>query len=74
MADSFSLLINDSSPLLAYFPFPDTLSIPNLLEGWNPCFNTSGCPTVPGQQGTGSSYHVTSMDGAAFLIQWWGAQ
>ncbi|KAF8482678.1 hypothetical protein DFH94DRAFT_728905 [Russula ochroleuca] len=71
MADSFSLLINDSSPILTYFPFADTLSIPNFFEGWNPCFSTA-CPTFPGQQVNGSSFHVTSMDGAAFSIQWWG--
>jgi hypothetical protein len=74
MADSFSLLINDSSPLLSYFPFADTLSTPNLFEGWNPCFTTSACSTFPGQQGNGSSLHVTSKDGAAFSVQWWGTQ
>ena len=72
MADSFSLLINDSSPILSYFPFADSLSIPNFFEGWNPCFSVSACPTFPGQQGNGSSFHVTSKDGAAFSIQWWG--
>lgn len=72
MADSFSLLIDDSSPVLSYFPFPDTFSIPNFFEGWNPCFSTSACPTFPGQQGNGSSFHVTSQDGAAFSINWWG--
>jgi hypothetical protein len=72
MADSFSLLIDDSSPILSYFPFPDTLSIPNFFEGWNPCFSISACPTFPSQQGNGSSLHVTSLDGAAFSINWWG--
>jgi hypothetical protein len=72
MADSFSLLIDDSSPILSYFPFADTLSIPNFFEGWNPCFSISACPTFPGAQGNGSSFHVTSKDGAAFSIQWWG--
>ena len=72
MADSFSLLINDSSPVLSYFPFADTLTIPNFFEGWNPCFSISACPTFPGAQGNGSSFHVTSKDGAAFSIQWWG--
>lgn len=72
MADSFSLLVNNSSPLLSYYPFADTLSTPNLSQGWNPCFTTSACPTVPGEQGNGSSFHVTSSDGAAFSIQWWG--
>jgi len=72
MADSFSLLINDSSPTLTYFPFADTLSIPNFFEGWNPCFSISACPTFPGAQGNGSSFHVTSQDGAAFSIHWWG--
>ncbi|KAI0256228.1 hypothetical protein BJV78DRAFT_1278762 [Lactifluus subvellereus] len=72
MADSFTLNIDDSSPLLSYFPFPDTLSIPNFFAGWNPCFSLSACPTFPGQQGTGSGFHVTSQDGAAFSIQWWG--
>jgi hypothetical protein len=74
MADSFSLLVNDSSPLLSYYPFADTLSTPNFFEGWNPCFSTSACSTFPGQQGNGSSFHVTSKDGAAFSIKWWGTQ
>lgn len=72
MADSFSLLIDDSSPSLSYFPFADTLAIPNFFEGWNPCFSISACPTFPGELGNGSSFHVTSKDGAAFSIQWSG--
>jgi hypothetical protein len=72
MADSFKLLIDNDSPLLSYFPFPDTLSVPNFFAGWNPCFSLSACPTFPGQQGTGTGFHVTSQDGAAFSIQWWG--
>jgi hypothetical protein len=72
MADSFTLLVNNSSPQLYYSPFADTLSIPNFLQGWNPCFSISACPTFPGEQGNGSSYHVTSSDGAMFSIQWWG--
>jgi hypothetical protein len=72
MANSFALLINNSSPALSYFPFADTLSTPNPTQGWNPCFTTSACPTFPGQQGNGSSFHVTSLDAAAFSIQWWG--
>ncbi|KAI9456564.1 hypothetical protein BJY52DRAFT_1224230 [Lactarius psammicola] len=72
MADSFSLVVNDSSPSLNYFPFSDTLSVPNFFAGWNPCFSNSACPTFPGQQGNGTSSHVTSRDGAAFSVQWWG--
>ncbi|KAF8271317.1 hypothetical protein EI94DRAFT_1784320 [Lactarius quietus] len=72
MADSFSLLVNDASPALTYFPFSDTLSIPNLFAGWNPCFSNSSCSTYPGQQGNGTSFHITSRDGAAFSVQWWG--
>ncbi|KAI9507911.1 hypothetical protein F5148DRAFT_46156 [Russula earlei] len=72
MADSFTLLIPDSSPQLSYFPFADTLSIPNFFGGWNPCFSTSACPTFPSEQGNGTSFHVTSRDQAAFSIQWWG--
>ncbi|KAI9442464.1 hypothetical protein H4582DRAFT_1283548 [Lactarius indigo] len=72
MADSFSLVVNDSSPLLSYFPFSDTLSVPNFTAGWNPCFSASACSTFPGQQGNGTSFHVTSRDGAAFSVQWWG--
>ncbi|KAI0001361.1 hypothetical protein BJV74DRAFT_882588 [Russula compacta] len=72
MADSFSLLIDNACPLLTYYPFPDTLSIPNFFAGWNPCFSTSACPTFPGEQGNGSSFHVTSKDGAELSIQFWG--
>ncbi|KAI0266662.1 hypothetical protein BC834DRAFT_107759 [Gloeopeniophorella convolvens] len=72
MAHSFQIFIDDPSPQLSYFPIPDTLSIPNLTAGWNPCFGISACPSFPGQQGEGTSFHVTSLDGAAFSIQWWG--
>ena len=72
MADSFSLVVNDTSPTLNFFPFSDTLSIPDLFAGWNPCFTSSACSTFPGQQGNGTSSHVTSLDGAAFSVQWWG--
>jgi hypothetical protein len=72
MADSFNFIVNDSSPALNYFPFSDTLSVPNLFAGWNPCFSISACSTFPGQNGNGTSSHVTSLDGAAFSVQWWG--
>jgi hypothetical protein len=72
MADFFTLLINDNSPLLSYFPFADTLSIPNFSLGWNPCFNLTACTTYHDEQGNGTSFHITSADGAAFSIEWWG--
>ncbi len=73
MADFFTLLINDTSPVLSYFPFADTLSTPNFSLGWNPCFNLSACTTYHDEQGNGTSFHITSRDRAAFSIEWWGA-
>lgn len=72
MAGSFSFVVNDTSPALNFFPFSDTLSTPNFFAGWNPCFSASACSTHPGQQGNGTSSHITSLDGAAFSVQWWG--
>ena len=66
------LTIDDTSPLIVYSPFRDTLSTPNLTTGWNPYYHSSGLASLIGQVGVGESYHITSMDGASLSVKWNG--
>ncbi|KAI0066195.1 hypothetical protein BV25DRAFT_1515950 [Artomyces pyxidatus] len=72
MADTFQLFVDDTSPSLSYFPFADTLGAPNPLAGWNPYYTGSGYANPPGEQGNGTSLHITSLDQASFALQWFG--
>ena len=72
MADSYQVVIDDTSPALDYFPFADTLGVPDLFAGWNPYYSDSGFASTPDQLGNGTSFHVTSLDGAVFAVQWAG--
>ncbi len=65
--------IDDTSPTLSFSPFRDTLSTPNLSEGWNPYCATFGFASALGQLGSGLSYHITSKDGASLSLTWHGA-
>ena len=75
-SSSIPFTIDDTSPTLSYTPFRDTLSVPNLPLGWNPYYELSGFANAPGsgpaQQGNGTSYHITAMDGAKVGVQWFG--
>lgn len=69
------ITIDDTSPTISYFPVSDTLSTPSLYTSWNPYFSVSGfadAPTASGQVGVGTSFHVTSLDGASFTMVWVG--
>lgn len=73
MAETFHIVIDDTSPNLSYFPFSDTLDgTPALAAGWNPYFTNSSFPSSLGAQGDGTSLHITSLDGAAFSFNWTG--
>ena len=75
MANSttLQLSIDDSSPTIQYFPFADTLGQPNLLAGWNAYFTGSFFAATPGETGNGTSLHLTSHDGAAISLTFFGA-
>lgn len=64
--------VDDTSPTISYSPFGDTFSLPNLTAGWNPYFDTSSFASTIGEIGSGTSYHVTSCDGASLSVQWKG--
>ncbi|KAF9010738.1 hypothetical protein BDQ17DRAFT_1421079 [Cyathus striatus] len=64
--------LDDTSPAIAYSPFPDTLGSPNLTAGWNPYFTNSAFATSLAQLGNGTSLHITSLDGAALAVRWFG--
>lgn len=72
MAAIVQFFVNDTSPAISYSPFGDTLSTPNASAGWNPYYSESGFATAQGVQGVGSSYHITSLDGASFTLAWIG--
>lgn len=71
---SFAISIDDTSPTVLYTPFGDNYGVPNLTAGWSPYFSDSGFATDPaaGQQGDGTSFHVTSADGASLRLRWNG--
>jgi hypothetical protein len=73
MSTSFELILDDTSPVINYYPFAETLGAPNLAVGWNSYFSNSGFLSVLGETGNGTSMHVTSLDGAELTIQWFGA-
>jgi hypothetical protein len=73
MADPVQFYVDDTSPSISYFPFGDTFSLPNLTAGWNPYFDQTGFASTSGGTGNGTSYHVTSRDGASLSVQWKGA-
>ena len=72
MADIVQLVVDDTSPEIVYSPFGDTFSTPSTLEGWNPYYSASGFVTSQGEVGNGTSFHITSLDGAVLSLQWRG--
>ncbi|RDB16846.1 hypothetical protein Hypma_002461 [Hypsizygus marmoreus] len=72
MAQTIQFFVDDTSPSVSYSPFGDTFSIADLTAGWNPYFDVSGFVTSLGEVGTGTSYHGTSLNGAALSISWKG--
>ena len=72
---SFVITIDDTSPTIVYSPFADTFAAPNLTAGWNPFFSVSGFLNQSGpaaEAEEGSTFHVTSADGASLGIRWNG--
>jgi len=65
-------ILDNSSPEVLYSPFADSFQQPDLLQGWNPYFSVSGFPSVQGQIGIGTAFHITSLNGATLSIQWHG--
>jgi hypothetical protein len=70
--NSIQLSVDDSSPEIVYSPFRDSFSTPELLHGWNPFYSISGFATTIGMFGNGTSFHITSLDGATLSLQWHG--
>ncbi|KAF8991034.1 hypothetical protein BDQ17DRAFT_1287786 [Cyathus striatus] len=64
--------IDDMSPAITYSPFPDTFGSADLTAGWNPYFTNSAFVTSHAQLGNGTSLHITSLDGAALAVRWFG--
>lgn len=72
MQTSFQLILDDTSPVVNYYPFSETLGAADLVAGWNSYFTQSGFLSVLGQTGEGTSLHVTGLEGAELTIQWFG--
>jgi hypothetical protein len=69
---TLQLVIDSGSPVLSYFPFSDTLGVPD-LRGWNPYYDLTGFASTLGQEGNGTSRHITAGDGATLLVPFFGA-
>ncbi len=74
MGSTVQFEVDDTSPMITYFPFGDTLSTANLSAGWNPYFDGSGFLSAPGETGSGTSQHISARDGASLVIQWHGTE
>ncbi|KAJ7077322.1 hypothetical protein B0H15DRAFT_862218 [Mycena belliarum] len=73
MASVVQFTVDDSSPTVKYFPLGDTFSSPNLSAGWNPHWDVPGFSSATtGSPGSGTSLHITSLNGASLQIQWKG--
>ncbi|KAF9446217.1 hypothetical protein P691DRAFT_674052 [Macrolepiota fuliginosa MF-IS2] len=72
MANTVQFSVDDTSPAVAYSPFADTFTFPDLSAGWNPYFVGTGFLTNPGQTGNGLSQHITSRNNASVSISWHG--
>ncbi|KAF9022039.1 hypothetical protein BDZ89DRAFT_1163416 [Hymenopellis radicata] len=72
MGSTVQFEVDDTSPMITYFPFGDTFSTANLSAGWNPYFDGSGFLSAPGETGSGTSQHISARDGASLVIQWHG--
>ncbi|KAF7301761.1 hypothetical protein MIND_00741700 [Mycena indigotica] len=65
---SWNLTIPNTSPAFSYHPYSDGL---NTAYGFQIAFSTA-FNTQPGEMGQGSSAHVTSLNGAGFLLDFYG--
>ncbi|KAF8210665.1 hypothetical protein K438DRAFT_1810111 [Mycena galopus ATCC 62051] len=73
MANVVQFPVDDSSPTILYAPFGDTFGSPNLSAGWNPSWENTGFSSANiGAIGTGTSLHITSLNGASLQIHWTG--
>ncbi|KAJ7091115.1 hypothetical protein C8R44DRAFT_719753 [Mycena epipterygia] len=73
MASVVQFSVDDSSPTVQYFPFGDTLAAADLAAGWNPHWDQPGFSSATtGATGSGTSLHITSLNGASLQIQWKG--
>ncbi|KAF9268828.1 hypothetical protein L218DRAFT_940647 [Marasmius fiardii PR-910] len=72
MADTDTIVVDDTSPTILYSPFADTFGTPDFAAGWNPLFNKTSLGGAPFNVGNSTTAHVTSRDGASFLINFQG--
>ncbi|KDQ55818.1 hypothetical protein JAAARDRAFT_133366 [Jaapia argillacea MUCL 33604] len=72
MASTYQVELDDTSPIISYAPSGDPLATnADLRKGWSPAFSNISLIAL-GQQGSGSTSHVTSCDGAIMTIRWIG--
>ncbi|KAJ7268659.1 hypothetical protein B0H12DRAFT_1320500 [Mycena haematopus] len=73
MASVVQFTVDDTSPTVFYAPIGDTFGSPNLSAGWNPHWDSPGFSSANlGAVGSGTSLHITSLNGASLQIQWTG--
>ncbi|KAJ3749450.1 hypothetical protein DFH05DRAFT_1476805 [Lentinula detonsa] len=69
---ALSFDVDDTSPIFTYFPFSDTLSIPDFTAGWHPLFNQTSFGGAPLEVENSTSVHITSLNNASFSLRWKG--
>ncbi|KAG7098489.1 hypothetical protein E1B28_000433 [Marasmius oreades] len=72
MADEDTIVVDDTSPTILYFPFADTSGTPDFTAGWNPLFNSTSLGGAPLNVENSTTVHVTSRNDASFLINFQG--
>ncbi|KAF7333730.1 hypothetical protein MVEN_02329400 [Mycena venus] len=68
MSLTWNFTIQDNSPFVNYSPFADG----GLANGWQPWYTKSGFLKEPGEGGDGDGYHITSLPGASFSLEFHG--
>nr|GAT61371.1 predicted protein [Mycena chlorophos] len=68
MSSTWNFTFDDTSPFLNYTDGSGS----GLGKGWTPWYSGSGFLSSPGEGGTGTSYHLTSLGGASVHFTFWG--
>ncbi|KAL5495044.1 hypothetical protein ACEPAI_506 [Sanghuangporus weigelae] len=67
---SWNYMLDDTSPVFRYKPYADGIGV---SRGWQAWYSGSGFLSNPGEgPGEGSSYHVTSLNGASVQLSFFG--
>ncbi|KAH7915724.1 hypothetical protein BJ138DRAFT_917311 [Hygrophoropsis aurantiaca] len=69
MSAHWNVTLNDTSPVISYYPYYDGFGLTN---GWQIWYSESGFNTEYAYPGNGYSAHITSLPGANMTLQFYG--